>query len=64
MSLRGAVLAGGDADFRSPSSRDVPRQSADVLEELSTVANVLAGEPAWLVVEDADEFITRYRFGT
>ncbi len=60
MRLRGAVLAGGDADFSLAVFEGRSATVADVLEELSTVA-MFGGGTRLVVVEDADEFITRYR---
>lgn len=60
MRLRGAVLAGGDADFSLAVFEGRSATVADVLEELSTVA-MFGGRARLVVVEDADEFITRYR---
>lgn len=58
--LRGAVLAGGDADFSLAVFEGRSATVADVFEELSTVA-MFGGGTRLVVVEDADEFITRYR---
>ncbi|MCL4190620.1 MAG: DNA polymerase III subunit delta [Thermoguttaceae bacterium] len=58
--LRGAVLAGGDADFSLAVFEGRSAAVADVLEELSTVA-MFGGGTRLVVVEDADEFITRHR---
>jgi DNA polymerase-3 subunit delta len=57
--VRQAVLGGGDAEFSLArfDGRQAPLR--DVLDELSTVA--LFGGGRLVVVEEADEFVTRYR---
>jgi len=58
--LRQAVLGGGDGDY-SLSTFDGPGAALhQVLEELATLA-MFGGGKRLVVVEDADEFVSRYR---
>ena len=58
--LRTAVLGGGDADFSLSSFEGRSSPFRDVHEVLSTVA-MFGGGKRLAVVEDADDFVTRYR---
>ncbi len=58
--LRESVLGSGEGDF-SMTAFDGPKaELRDVLDELSTVA-MFGGDKRLVVVEEADEFVTRYR---
>ena len=59
LALRQRVLGGEDADFSLTTFAGDDAQWRDVLAELSTVA--LFGGQRLVVVEDADEFVTRAR---
>lgn len=58
--LRAAVLAGDDADLSLTTFEGRDTLFRDVHEVLSTVA-MFGGERRLAVVEDADDFVTRYR---
>ena len=58
--LRAAVLGGDDADFSLSSFEGRGTPFSDVFEVLSTVA-MFGGGRRLAVVEDADDFVTRYR---
>ena len=57
--LREAVLGGDEADFSLTAFEGRTAELRDVLEELATVA--MFGGRRLVVVEEADEFISRYR---
>jgi DNA polymerase-3 subunit delta len=58
--LRAAVLGGEDADFSLTTFEGRSSLFRDVYEELWTVA-MFGGGKRLVVVEDADDFVTRYR---
>lgn len=58
--LREAVLGGGEADYSLSAFEGPTAAMDDVLEELATVA-MFGGGKRLVVVEDADEFVSRYR---
>ena len=58
--LRASVLGGEDADFSLSSFEGRGTPFTDVYEVLSTVA-MFGGGRRLAVVEDADDFVTRYR---
>ena len=58
--LRAAVLGGGDGDFSLSTFEGRGTLFRDVHEVLSTVA-MFGGGKRLAVVEDADDFVTRYR---
>lgn len=57
--LREAILGGGEADFSLSTMPGPTALLADVLEELATLA--MFGGKRLVLVEEADEFVTRYR---
>ena len=59
LKLREAVLGGDEADFSLTAFEGRTAELRDVLEELATVA--MFGGKRLVVVEEADEFISRYR---
>ena len=59
LKLREKVLAGEEADFSLTTFEGRSVQLRDVLEELATLA--MFGARRLVVVEEADEFVTRYR---
>ena len=58
--LRDAVLGGDDADFSFSTFEGPKAELRDVMEELATVA-MFGGDQRLAVVEEADEFVTKYR---
>jgi len=58
--LREAVLGGGEGDFSQSAFAGPEALFRDVEEELSTRAMFGAGKRL-VIIEDADEFVTRYR---
>ncbi len=60
LSLRTTVLGGGDGDFSLTTFEGSDTLFRDVHEVLSTVA-MFGGGQRLAVVEDADDFVTRYR---
>jgi len=58
--LRAAVLGGEDAEFSLSTVEGRSATLGDVLDELATVA-MFGGDRRMVVVEAADEFISRYR---
>jgi len=58
--LREAVLGGDDADFSCAAFEGGKALWRDVLEELSTVAMFGSGK-RMVVVDEADDFVTRFR---
>jgi len=58
--LRAAVLGGGDGDFSLSTVEGRGATFRDVHEVLSTVA-MFGGGQRLVVVEEADDFVTRYR---
>ncbi len=58
--LRQAVLGGDEADFSLSTFEGRSVELADVLEELATLA-MFGGGQRLVVVDEADEFVTRYR---
>jgi len=60
LALRDVVLDGEDADFSLSNFEGRKTEFADVLEELSTLA-MFGGDTRLVVVEEADEFVTKYR---
>lgn len=58
--LRGAVLAGQDAEFSSTSFAGPTVTLSAVLDELSTLAMFGGGERL-VVIDQADDFVSRYR---
>ena len=59
LQLREAVLGGGEGDFSLTAFEGTPAELRDVLEELATVA--MFGGRRLVVVEEADDFVSRYR---
>ncbi len=57
--IRGAVLSEEEADFSLTTFEGATAELRDVLEELDTVA--MFGAQRLVVVEEADEFVSRYR---
>jgi DNA polymerase-3 subunit delta len=60
LKLREAVLAGEEADFSLTSFEGRTVQLRDVLDEVATVA-MFGGDKRLVIVEEADEFVSRYR---
>jgi len=60
LSLRAAVLGGGDADFSYATFEGGKALWRDVLEELTTVA-MFGGGKRMVVVDEADDFVSRFR---
>ena len=58
--LRGAVLAGHDAEFSSTSFAGPTATLSAVLDELSTLA-MFGGGQRLVVIDQADDFVSRYR---
>lgn len=58
--LRQEVLGGGDADFSLSAFEGRKALLSEVLDELATVA-MFGGGKRLVVVEEADDFVTRYR---
>jgi len=58
--LRKAVLPGGDADFSFATFEGPSAELHHVIDELSTVA-MFGGGKRLVVVEEADDFVSRYR---
>ena len=58
--IRTAVLGDGDAEFSHTVFSGSTAQLSEVLDELSTVA-LFGGGRRFVTVEDADEFVSRYR---
>jgi DNA polymerase-3 subunit delta len=58
--LREAVLGGEDAEFSFTAFDGETATLSDVMKELATVA-MFGGGKRLIVVDDADEFVTRYR---
>jgi len=58
--LREVALGGGDGDFSRATFDGGTVQFRDVIDELSTVA-MFGGDKRLVVVDDADDFVTRYR---
>jgi DNA polymerase III subunit delta len=58
--LREVVLAGEDAEFSFTAFDGQTATLSDVMKELATLA-MFGGGKRLIVVDDADEFITRYR---
>lgn len=58
--LRDQVLGGGDAELSQSTFAGPSAQLSEVLDELSTVA-LFGGGRRLVTVEDADEFVSRYR---
>jgi DNA polymerase-3 subunit delta len=58
--LRGQVLGGGDADFSLTTLAGPTATLANVFDELGTLA-LFGGGRRMVVVEQADEFVSRYR---
>ncbi len=58
--LRRAVLGSDEGEFSLTALEGPAAQLSDVLEELSTVA-MFGGGKRLVLVEDADDFVTRYR---
>ena len=59
LSLRHAVLGGDEGDFSLTSFDGRTTEFREVVEELTTLA--MFGGQRLVVVDDADEFVTRYR---
>jgi DNA polymerase-3 subunit delta len=59
LKMREAVLGGEEGDFSLTTFEGATAQFRDVAEELTTVA--MFGGKRLVVVEGADEFVTRYR---
>jgi DNA polymerase-3 subunit delta len=60
LTLRAAVLGGDEGDFSLSAFEGRSAELRDVLDDLSTVAMFGSGKRL-VVVEEADEFVTRYR---
>ncbi len=60
LELRDAVLGTEESDFSYTAFEGRKAEFRDVLEELSTVA-MFGGDCRMVVVEEADDFVTRYR---
>jgi DNA polymerase-3 subunit delta len=60
LKLREAVLGGEEGDFSFTAVDGRKAEWRDVLEDLSTVA-MFGGGRRLVLIEDADEFVTRYR---
>ena len=58
--LRKEVLPGGDADFSLATFEGPTAELRQVIDELSTVA-MFGGGKRLVVVEEADDFVSRYR---
>jgi len=58
--LREAVLGGDEGDFSFSSFEGRGAEFRDVVDELATVA-MFGGETRLVVVEDADDFVSRFR---
>lgn len=58
--LREAVLGGDEGDFSYSAFEGRRTELRDVLDELSTMA-MFGGDRRLVVVEEGDEFVTRYR---
>jgi DNA polymerase-3 subunit delta len=58
--LRQAVLGGGEGDFSFSTFAGRTAELRDVIEELSTIA-MFGGDKRLALVEEADDFVTRYR---
>jgi len=59
LAIRHAVLGGEQADFSLTAFEGIAADLRDVVEELSTVA--MFGGRRLVVVEEADDFVSRYR---
>ena len=60
LEIRSAVLGSDDADFSLSSFQGRTAELRDVREELSTMA-MFGGGQRLVVVDEADDFVTRYR---
>jgi DNA polymerase III subunit delta len=60
LALRAAVLGSDEGDFSFSTFEGRAAELRDVLDELATVA-MFGGGKRLVVVEEADEFVTRYR---
>lgn len=58
--LRKEVLGGGEGDFSYETLEGPKAELRDVMENLSTIA-MFGGGKRMVVVEDADDFVSRYR---
>lgn len=58
--LREQVLGGGEGDFSFSSKEGPNSELRDVMDDLATIA-MFGGGKRMIVVEEADDFVTRYR---